>query len=156
MRETEPGSTPHLSPSAWGSRLPQTSGQGSHLHRAGFHRASGEKVENGVGLNRYEQTRSRFELRSVADQPVSPMLGLFHEPLLLGRAVSVNVVGHVVQGKRTRLHVGLGLRSTVGATELSETHLTSSHLGTLNQAEDASPHALRSLSHPGGRRFESG
>ena len=49
-----------------------------------------------------EQARTRLELGSVADQPVSPMLRLLDEPLLLGRAVSVNVLGHAVQGKQTR------------------------------------------------------
>jgi hypothetical protein len=73
-----------------------------------------------------EQARSLVELRPVADQPVSPMLGLFHEPLLLGRAVSVNVAGHVVQVKQTRRRPTRncrGSRSTVGATELREPHV---------------------------------
>jgi hypothetical protein len=40
-----------------------------------------------------EQARPRLELRSVADQAVSPVLRLFHQALLFGRSVAVNV-GH--------------------------------------------------------------
>ena len=41
-----------------------------------------------------EQARAGLELCAVADQPVAPVLSLLHEPLLLGRSVSVHVVGH--------------------------------------------------------------
>src|SRR5438093_8427301 len=41
-----------------------------------------------------EQTCSRLELGAVANQSVPPVLGLLHEPLLLRRPVSVNVISH--------------------------------------------------------------
>ena len=41
-----------------------------------------------------EQPRPRLELRPVPDQPVPPVLGLLHEPLLLGRSIAVDVAGH--------------------------------------------------------------
>jgi hypothetical protein len=51
---------------------------------------------------------------------------------------------------------GICYRSTVGATELSESRVISPHPTWLNEAECAWSDAVLSLSHPGGRRFESG
>src|SRR5881275_3032255 len=47
-----------------------------------------------------EQTRPRLEVGAVADQPVPPVLGLLHEPLLLRRPVTVNVVSHASSKER--------------------------------------------------------
>src|SRR2546429_2339364 len=41
-----------------------------------------------------EQTCSRLEFRAVANQSVTPVLGLFDEPLLLRRPITVNVLSH--------------------------------------------------------------
>jgi hypothetical protein len=41
-----------------------------------------------------EQASSALERGAVADQPISPVLGLLDEPLLLARAVAMNVAGH--------------------------------------------------------------
>jgi hypothetical protein len=40
-----------------------------------------------------EHTCPRLELRAVADQPVSPVLSLLDEPMLLACSIAVNVVG---------------------------------------------------------------
>jgi hypothetical protein len=42
-----------------------------------------------------EQTRARRERRAVGDQPVSPVLRLLDQALLLARAVAVDVVSHL-------------------------------------------------------------
>src|SRR5262249_38964845 len=42
-----------------------------------------------------QQARPGGELGAVCNQPVPPMLCLLHEPLLLPRAVAVDVVGHL-------------------------------------------------------------
>src|SRR5215216_2803762 len=42
----------------------------------------------------FEQARPRPKLGTVGNQLVAPVLRLFHEPLLLGGSVAVNVVGH--------------------------------------------------------------
>src|ERR671923_1665688 len=48
-----------------------------------------------------EEARSRGQGRSIADEPLSPMLRLRDEPFLLRRAVAVHVLGHVRRlGKR--------------------------------------------------------
>src|ERR671914_1848289 len=49
-----------------------------------------------------EQARPRLELRAVADQPVPPVLRLLDEALLLGRAVTVDVVGQSMSSTRSR------------------------------------------------------
>jgi hypothetical protein len=41
-----------------------------------------------------EQARSAPQLSAVADQPLSPVLRLLDEPLLLARAVAMNVPGY--------------------------------------------------------------
>jgi hypothetical protein len=41
-----------------------------------------------------EQARPGLELCPVGDQPVSPVLGLLHQALLLGSPVAVNVLAH--------------------------------------------------------------
>jgi hypothetical protein len=59
-------------------------------------------------------------------------------------------------GRRARRNPCRAIRSTVGATELSGSAITREHRTWLNRAECASHDAVRSISHPGGRRFESG
>jgi hypothetical protein len=44
-----------------------------------------------------EQACSGLELGAVADQPVSPVLCLLDEPVLLARAVAVNVLGYGIR-----------------------------------------------------------
>jgi hypothetical protein len=62
----------------------------------------------------------------------------------------------VMRPGESALAVGIAIaRSTVGATELSESRVTRHHPTSLNEAECASPDAVLSISHPGGRRFES-
>jgi hypothetical protein len=48
-----------------------------------------------------DQPRARLELGAVADQPVPPVLGLLHEPLLLRGSVTVNVRTHARRGPST-------------------------------------------------------
>src|SRR6266581_2535905 len=48
-----------------------------------------------------EQTCSRLERGAVANQPVPPVLSLLHEPLLLRRPVTVNVISHSCDGSHT-------------------------------------------------------
>jgi hypothetical protein len=47
-----------------------------------------------------EQACPRLELSAVADQPVTPVLGLLDEPMLLARSIAVNVLGYASRLER--------------------------------------------------------